>query len=229
MKITVAGAGIGGLAAAIALRQGGHDVTVAERAPEITEVGAGLQVSPNGMVVLRSLGVDAAIARASVRAEAVKLVDGLTGNDVTTLNLKRDAADLHWALVHRADLIAVLLKAAQDAGVVVETGREVDPPEDGSALPGDDLLIGADGLRSKMRAVLLDQDTPFFTGQVAWRAVFDDPGAPPVVEVHMGPGRRAANASFDRRHPPKNLRTACRGCPARRSSPDRQPPRQSEN
>ena len=189
MKITIAGAGIGGLAAAIALGKDGHDVTVAERAPEITEVGAGIQISPNGMTVIRSLGLEEALIAMSVRAEAVHLIDGPSGRSVTTLHLKRDAPDLHWALVHRADLIALLLDAARAAGAQIETGREIAPPADGAALPGDDLLIGADGLRSAMRAVLLAQDTPFFTGQVAWRAVIDDPDAPPEVEVHMGPGR----------------------------------------
>ncbi|MEP5758269.1 MAG: FAD-dependent monooxygenase, partial [Litoreibacter sp.] len=109
MKITIAGAGIGGLAAAIALRQDGHEITVGERAPEITEVGAGIQISPNGMAVMRALGLEEALAAKSVRAEAVELMDGLSGRAVTALNLKRDASDLYWILVHRADLIDVLL------------------------------------------------------------------------------------------------------------------------
>lgn len=189
MKITIAGAGIGGLAAAIALRNDGHRVSVAERAPEITEVGAGIQISPNGMAVMRSLGLEEALADVSVRAEAVQLIDGLSGRLVTTLNLKCDASDLHWALVHRAALIDLLADAAKTAGAELETDREITPPSDGSALEGDDLLIGADGLHSAMRAVLLAQDTPFFTGQVAWRGVIEGADNAPVIQVHMGPGR----------------------------------------
>ena len=189
MKITVAGAGIGGLAAAIALGRDGREMTVAERAPEITEVGAGIQISPNGMAVMRSLGLDAALLEASVRAEAVHLIDGPSGRLVAVLNLKQYAPDLHWALVHRSDLIGLLQDAALSAGAKVETGREILPPTDGAALPGDDLLIGADGLRSAMRAVLLAQDKPFFTGQVAWRAVIEDTDPAPIVEVHMGRGK----------------------------------------
>lgn len=189
MKITIAGAGIGGLAAAIALAKDGHGVHVAERAPEIAEVGAGIQISPNGMAVIRSLGLEETLSAASVRAEAVHLINGPTGHLVTTLNIKRDAPDLHWAFVHRAALIDMLRKSAEAAGARIETGRSIVPPDDGAALAGDDLLIGADGLHSAMRAVLLDQSEPFFTGQVAWRAIVPDPDAAPVVEVHMGPGR----------------------------------------
>lgn len=189
MKITIAGAGIGGLAASIALAKDGHSVCVAERSPEIAEVGAGIQISPNGMTVIRSLGLEETLSAASVRAEAVHLIDGPSGNLVTTLNIKRDAPDLHWAFVHRAALIDIMLAAAKASGVVIETDRTVTPPQDGAALAGDDLLIGADGLHSAMRAGFLDQSEPFFTGQVAWRAIVPDAGAAPVVEVHMGPGR----------------------------------------
>jgi salicylate hydroxylase len=152
-------------------------------------VGAGIQISPNGMAVIRSLGLEEALTAASVRAEAVHLIDGPSGSHVTTLHVKRDAPDLHWALVHRAELIALLLDAAQAAGVTVETGQDITPPSDGAALAGDDLLIGADGLHSAMRDVLLDDSAPFFTGQVAWRAVIDDPDAAPEIEVHMGAKR----------------------------------------
>ncbi|NNE87709.1 MAG: NAD(P)-binding protein, partial [Silicimonas sp.] len=198
MKITIAGAGIGGLAAAIALTRDGHEVTVAERAPQITEVGAGIQISPNGMAVIRSLGVEPALTEVSVKAEAAQLFDGLNGRSVISMDLKNDAPDLHWALVHRADLIDILLKAAQTGGATIETGREIAPPGDGAALPGDDLLIGADGLRSAMRAVLLAQDKPFFTGQVAWRGVIEDAKSDPVMEVHMAPGRHLVSYPLTR-------------------------------
>ena len=75
LDITVAGAGIGGLSAAAALARHGHGVTVAERAPEIGEVGAGIQISPNGLAVMRALGLEPALRQVSLRAEAVKLMD----------------------------------------------------------------------------------------------------------------------------------------------------------
>ncbi|MXQ07029.1 NAD(P)-binding protein [Alphaproteobacteria bacterium GH1-50] len=188
MNITVAGAGIGGLAAATALARLGHSVTVAEQAPAITEVGAGIQISPNGAAVLRALGLEQALENAAIRADAVRLIDGPTGREVLTLNLRDHAPDLGWYFIHRAALIDLLLNAAKAAGVTVETGRSIDPPPAGRALADDDLLIGADGLKSRLRARVDEASKPFFTRQVAWRALV--PGAPdPVVEVHMGPGR----------------------------------------
>ena len=188
LRITIAGAGIGGLAAATALRQRGHHVTIAEQAETIAEVGAGIQISPNGFAVLKALGLEQALEDASIRADAVRLVDGPSGKEVLTLDLRRDASDLGWYFIHRARLIDVLRLAAEEAGVSIETGRHIDPPPSGRARMDDDLLIGADGLKSKIRARVDEASKPFFTKQVAWRATV--PGDPaPVVEVHMGPGR----------------------------------------
>ncbi len=188
MKITVAGAGIGGLAAAAALAQRGHDVTVAEQAPEIGEVGAGLQISPNGMNVLKALGCTQSLDDVSMRSDAVKLIDGPTGRYVMTLGLRRYAPDLEWRFAHRARLIEVLSECAQSSGARLKTNFHVDPPPAGMALDGDDLLVGADGLHSQVRARVDKASKPFFTGQVAWRALIPDEGAP-IAEVHMGPGR----------------------------------------
>ena len=192
LKITVAGAGIGGLAAAAALAQSGHSVVVAERAPEIGEVGAGIQISPNGMTVLRAIGVDGALEDLSLKGSAVRLFDGPSGREILALDLEKHGRGLEWRFVHRARLIDVLKSAAEAAGVRVETGREVIPLPEGAALPGDDLLIGADGLHSKVRARVDEASKPFFTKQVAWRALIPGDG-PPVAEVHMGPGRHVVS------------------------------------
>jgi salicylate hydroxylase len=192
LKITVAGAGIGGLAAATALAQSGHSVVVAERAPEIGEVGAGIQISPNGMTVLRAIGVDRALEGLSLNGSAVRLFDGPSGREILALDLEKHGRGLEWRFVHRARLIDVLKSAAEAAGVRVETGREVIPLPEGAALPGDDLLIGADGLHSKVRARVDEASKPFFTKQVAWRALIPGDG-PPVAEVHMGPGRHVVS------------------------------------
>ncbi|MGI9393929.1 MAG: FAD-dependent oxidoreductase [Boseongicola sp.] len=188
MKITIAGAGIGGLAAAAALAQRDHDVRVMEQAAEIGEVGAGIQISPNGMAVLKALGCDQSLDSVSIRADVVRLIEGSSGHSIATLNLRRYAPDLEWRLVHRARLVELLLSVVQNSGASVETNVKIDPPPGGAALEGDDLLIGADGLHSKVRARVDDASKPFFTGQVAWRALIHDTGAP-VVEVHLGPGR----------------------------------------
>lgn len=189
LNVTIAGAGIGGLAVGLGLAKDGHRVRIAEAAPEITEVGAGLQISPNGVVVLNALGVGEALAEVSIRAEAVRLINGPTGRKVADLELKRHASDLSWRFVHRARFIALLLDAALAAGVVIETGTAIAPPSDGAALDNEDLLIGADGLHSAMRGALNPATKPFFTRQVAWRAVISDTDVAPRVEVHMGPRR----------------------------------------
>lgn len=192
LKVTIAGAGIGGLAAATALARSGHPVTVAERAPEIGEVGAGIQISPNGMAVIRAIGAADALEPVSLKATAVRLFDGPTGREILALDLKKHGRGLEWRFVHRARLIEVLKAAAEGAGATVETGREIEPPPEGAALPGDDLLIGADGLHSKVRARVDEASKPFFTKQVAWRAIIPGDG-PSVAEVHLGPGRHVVS------------------------------------
>jgi salicylate hydroxylase len=199
-SVTVIGAGVAGLAVARALALRGAQVTVLEQADAIREVGAGLQISPNGAVVLRALGLQAALDGASIRGQAVSLIDGPTGDEVTRLDLARLRPGQGYHFLHRADLIDLLLAAAREAGVDLRllsrvTAVDLSGPrpvvtlEEGGQLEPS-LLIGADGLHSRVRAALNGAEQPFFTGQVAWRAVIPgDPGAAPVAEVHMGPGR----------------------------------------
>jgi len=194
-EITVIGGGIGGLAAALACAGRGAQVTVLERAPEITEVGAGLQISPNGWVVLQALGLAERIAAQGVRGQAVCLRDFRRGAEVFAMPLT--AGPFHF--VHRADLVEALRDAALAAGVTLRLGADVASVEgDGphSILHHADgshsthgLTIGADGLHSVARAHLNPRTRPFFTGQVAWRAVVPSRGLAPEAHVFMGPGR----------------------------------------
>lgn len=198
-EITVLGAGIAGLAVATALAQRGAKVRVLDQTDAIREVGAGLQISPNGAVVLKALGLGDALAEAAPRARAVVLRDFRRGAQVFRMDLAR--ADRPYHLVHRADLIEILRRGAKAAGVTVELGRRVvavTPEVDGVRLSCADghtetvpLLIGADGLHSPTRAALNKPVRPFFTGQVAWRCTIplDAPDTPPEASVHMGPGR----------------------------------------
>ena len=119
LKVTVLGAGIAGLAVARALALRGAAVTVVEQAAAIAEVGAGLQVSPNGAAVLRGLGLGAALEAVALRAQAVALCDGLTGNVVTRLEVGLLAPDQGYHFVHRADLIEILRQGAVEAGVTL--------------------------------------------------------------------------------------------------------------
>jgi salicylate hydroxylase len=163
-SVTIIGAGVAGLAAARALALRGASVTVLEQADAIREVGAGLQISPNGACVLRALGLQEALEAASTRAKAVQLIDGPTGDPVTRLDLARLRPGQGYHFLHRADLIALLLKGAEEAGVTLRLLSRIDSVDLSGARPAvtldtgerieTPLLIGADGLHSKTRAAL---------------------------------------------------------------------------
>ncbi|MCZ0962149.1 FAD-dependent oxidoreductase [Paracoccus benzoatiresistens] len=180
--VTIVGGGVAGLTAALALRRRGAEVTVLERAPAIAEVGAGLQLSPNAMRVLDALGLGPALDAMSLPSRAVRLRDA-QGAEVVRLDLARHRPDARFRLIHRARLIEVLEQAALSAGARIELGRDVATPPDGP------LLIGADGLHSRIRAALNGREVPFFTGQTAWRAVISHEDQTPEAQVFMGAGR----------------------------------------
>lgn len=198
--ITVIGAGIAGLAASMALAQRGAEVTLLEQAAAITDIGAGIQISPNGMAVINALGLGDVLRAASLPAQSVSLRDGITDRPVLTMDLTRDRSLRGFHLIHRADLIKLLRGAALSAGVDMRLNQKIDRVDLSGPLPllhlGDGttqsapLLIGADGLHSPVRTALNGREAPFFTHQVAWRATIPNTaGSDPLVEVHMGPGR----------------------------------------
>jgi salicylate hydroxylase len=196
--ITVIGGGIGGLAAALAAARAGADVTILEQAPEITEVGAGIQISPNGWAVLKALGLDAAVAAHAPRLTAVRLRDFRRGADVFAMPLTR--ADRPFHAVHRADLVDALVAACRDAGVKIRLNTRVEAVAvEGHATvltlaeaapERHGLTLAADGLHSPARAHLNPKSRAWFTGQVAWRATVPGDGSLPAeAHVFMGPGR----------------------------------------
>ena len=124
-KVTVLGAGVAGLAVARALALRGAQVVVLEQAAAVAEVGAGLQVSPNGAVVLGALGLGDALKAVALRAQAVDLRDGVSGNLVTRLDVARLAPIQGYLFVHRADLIDILRQSAVEAGVDLRLNARV--------------------------------------------------------------------------------------------------------
>lgn len=190
--IAIIGGGIAGLTAALAFAQAGARVTVYEQAPALTEVGAGLQITPNGARALHALGLFDALKDVGVTAQAVQPMNAVTGASIATFDLTRQ--NPAYRFYHRADLLKVLADACLAAGVAVQLDSRIENVAlDGSFQIGEtrissDLTIGADGLHSVLRPLLNGPAAPFFTGQVAWRAIVQAP-APPVAQIWMAPGR----------------------------------------
>ncbi|WP_045390282.1 FAD-dependent oxidoreductase [Falsirhodobacter sp. alg1] len=177
-KAIILGAGIAGLATARALALRGWDVQVYEQAPALTDIGAGLQIGPNGARVLAALGLDP--HSISVQGQAVELHDGPSGRRI----LRMPLGNRDWHMLHRADLIGLLADGAREAGVTIRLGQRGGPE-----LAAGGLLIGADGVHSQIRHALNGITAPQFSGHVAWRAVISGDTDNPVAQVHMGPKR----------------------------------------
>ncbi|MFE4632451.1 3-hydroxybenzoate 6-monooxygenase [Streptomyces sp. NPDC056773] len=184
-RVLVAGGGIGGLAAALALARRGHRVTVLERAAAFTEFGAGIQLAPNAFHALDRLGVGRAVRERAVFVAELRFMDGVTGETVVTVPLAeryRRRFAQPYAVVHRADLYEPLLAACRAAdGIEMLAGAAVcayaQRPSgvtvstaDGRTFTGD-LLVGADGLRSAVRAQLVGDGAPRVCGHTIYRSV----------------------------------------------------------
>jgi salicylate hydroxylase len=187
-KILIAGAGIGGLAAALALLKRGFDVEVHEQAAELKEVGAGLQLSANGNRALYELGLGEALRLLSCEATGKEVRLWSSGDtwklfDLGTVSVERYGYP--YLTVYRPDLLAVLAAGVRamkpDAIHLGARCCGFTQDEDGVTLQvasaamnhavRGDLLIGADGVHSNIRQGLFGADRPEFTGLMAWRGV----------------------------------------------------------
>ena len=130
MKATIIGAGIAGLTAALALRHHGVVSTLVEQAPAFGDVGAGIQISSNGMFVLKALGLAPQIEAMGVRARGVELLDANTARKVAYVDLDRYSGGLSHYMLHRADLIAALAVACHENGISFQFGLNVTPQSD---------------------------------------------------------------------------------------------------
>jgi salicylate hydroxylase len=207
-RIVVSGAGIGGLCAALALIRRGFEVVVCEQAPELREVGAGVQLSPNGTRVLASLGVLDDLRAVAVEAEAKEIRLWNSGEKWPLFDLGAAAMSDYgfpYLMVHRGDLQTVLAKAVERAAPgTIRLGAEVvDVRDDGDVATailadgreiGGRLVVGADGIHSKLRARTLGAGKAAFTGCIAWRGVVPSDRLPAhlrraVGANWVGPGR----------------------------------------
>jgi salicylate hydroxylase len=204
MRVAIVGAGIGGLTAALSLRAAGLDVDVYEQASTISEVGAGIQVSPNASRILHGLGLADELARTAVEPVAWhqrRWDDGRTLLRTPLAGAMLEAFGSPHYQTHRADLVATLL-AAMDTDRV-HVGRRLvavdsrnDRVEaafaDGSRAEAD-ALVGADGIHSTVREALFGPQSPHFTGCAAYRGLvpaerLDELDLEVTSQVWMGPG-----------------------------------------
>ncbi|PUE53355.1 FAD-dependent monooxygenase [Limnohabitans parvus] len=204
-QVVVSGGGIGGLAAALACARQGVPVQLLERAAQLSEVGAGIQVGPNVTRILQAWGLGEALAQVAAFPGRLQARDAQTGQVLGSLRLGERAQALYgapYATIHRADLQALLHAAALAAGVQVRLGQAVQGwretaeglqvnTTDGLSLQAD-ALVGADGVWSAVRQQLLGDAPARFSGHVAYRALVAQADLPvhlrsDEVTVWMGP------------------------------------------
>ncbi len=205
-RVLIAGGGIGGLAASIALGRRAIETEVLERSLFAEETGAGIQLGPNATRALAALGALDAIEPRAFRPEAIFIYDGLSGRKLNSVPLGKDAEKHYGApylTLHRADLHAGLCAtAASLAPICLRPGFEVATIdaqgadvvarslEGGEA--GGTSLIGADGLWSTVRPLVMPGASLRFTGSTAWRTLLPRKDLPvpfdaPVVGLWLGP------------------------------------------
>lgn len=192
--IVIAGAGIGGLTAALAVAEAGFRVVIVERSAELLEIGAGIQLSPNAGRVLAALGLDEAIAAAAMEPKAIEVRNGRSGAPVLSIPVAAFARryGFPYRVIHRADLQTVLAGAvrrrsdirlilgariddvlARDDGLFIRIRRT-----DGNEVVSAGGIAGADGVWSETRARIAGSRGATPTGRTAWRTVIPSDNAP---------------------------------------------------
>mgnify|MGYP003336927438 CR=1 FL=1 len=201
--ILIAGGGIGGLTAALALLKRGFDVDVYEQAPELREVGAGVQLSANGVRVLHELGVLEAFDALACKAAGKEIRLWDSGQTWKLFDLGMESVARYgfpYYLVYRPDLLAVLADGvrrekadaihlnARCTGFEQSTNDVTLRYESvGTACTAHgDILIGADGIHSRIREALFGHDQPEYTGMMSWRGVIPMEQMPPHMRRMIG-------------------------------------------
>jgi salicylate hydroxylase len=182
IRVAIVGGGIGGLSAALSLLAQGFDVEVYEQAPALGEIGAGIQISPNASRILHRLGLGDALARHGVRPVGVhqrRWDDGRTLQRAPLGDLVETTFGAPYYHFHRADLLAALASAVPAGRVhlghrfsgATDHGDRVELRFEHGATADADVLIGADGIHSAVRAQLFAPERPRFTGCIAYRGL----------------------------------------------------------
>jgi salicylate hydroxylase len=205
LSVGIVGGGIGGLTTALSLLQGGFDVHVYEQAREFGEVGAGIQVSPNASRILHRLGLSDDLARMGVRPLAWRQRrwdDGRTLLHTPLGDTVVEAFGFPHYQTHRADLLATLVRALPPERLhgehrltsLVDRGDRVSLEFANGTTAEADALVGADGIHSTVQRLLFGNQSPRFTGCIAYRGLISaervaDLEIPVEAQVWMGPGR----------------------------------------
>ena len=199
-KIAVIGGGIGGLTAALALLKRGLDVDIYEQAPELKEVGAGIQISSNGTRVLFALGLEDALKRVQVQPSKRQIRHWRTGETWNWFDLGQVTQQRYGTphvMLHRGDLHGLLADAVRNlkpdavhlnkrCGALAQSAERAEVTfTDGETVTAD-YVIGADGIHSKIREFLFGPDKPEFTGCVAWRGLVPMQQLPPHIAPLLG-------------------------------------------
>ncbi|WP_203722037.1 FAD-dependent monooxygenase [Streptomyces coelicoflavus] len=185
MELVVVGGGIAGLATALAAVRHGHRVRVLERAGEFAEIGAGIQLAPNGLRALDRLGLGDTVRAGAVRMEELRFMDGVTGAHVVSLPLTeryRERFGNPYVVVHRAELHSSLLAACRASDLIelrggcAAAGYEQSSADATVLTAGGeritaDAVIGADGIHSAIRHQLVGDGEPRVSGITVYRAV----------------------------------------------------------
>jgi 2-polyprenyl-6-methoxyphenol hydroxylase-like FAD-dependent oxidoreductase len=199
LPILIVGGGIGGVCAALALSRTGRRVHVLEQASQFKEIGAGIQLAPNAFHVFHALGVTEAITQHAAFPDDLIVMDSLSGEEVTRIPVGpefRARFGYPYGLIHRGDLHSILLDACRKSPLVTlspsrqvldfeDHGDHVRVRMDGGEVLTGAALVGADGLWSTVRTLLLGDGKPRVSGHIAYRAVM------PAGEVPQANRRNA--------------------------------------
>lgn len=182
LRIGICGGGIGGLTAAIALQNFGYDVVIYEQAKRFSRVGADINLTPNAVKALDPLGVGDDLRASAAQPKYRISRNGYTGEETSRLAMADTALEKYGApqlTIHRADLLLALekkvpaqcIKLGKKITFIEEMDEQLKIQFQDSTEDTIDILIGADGIHSTVRAKLFDKENPEFTGVIAYRAV----------------------------------------------------------